>query len=432
MAVKTDKSLLSASVQNEWKGRLSNLSYGREKVRFWWVGGSEKTQLDGWVEAFSWDDLVDASPVLTGSMSLRQSLSYSPIPPIHQGDLIICEMQTTPADQWSELVRLRVSEPQRLASGQFTFQLSNDAALLALGTDSWHFPHNATHKGGWFPWEVVEFVCKRAQIRCVMPRIGSRMKKFPPMINSSPIDVINAAMKHVRDTERKTLIRRFEAATLYLSQRHYSPELMTLGPQLIDASLVETKKEGWATALTVRTLKEVVHTGVPSSFVPKTHQGIVVEVPTRKKVAKSAYVKRFGYVHLVVYAHGATSVTEARNMGLAHLARVLQPNRTITLTTPLIRGLRRGAYVRLAIPTLGLTQIVYVQSISYSLSIGSITMDVTCGFEDPQATPPVDRVNQSTKNLVKKTNLAVNSSKKDKQTGKPAVITPTLGGHPTA
>lgn len=428
MADKVDRSLLDAAIQDKWKGPLSHLYYGREQVRFWWVGAEQRTLLDGWVEAFSWDDLVDASPVLTGTMTLRQSLTYSPIPPIRSGDLIVFEMQTTPEEQWSEVVRLRVDEPQRIASGQFTFQLTNDAALLALGTDSWHFPHDKAHKNGWYPWQIVEEVCARAQIRCVMPKVGKRIKKFPPMLNSSPIDVINAAMKHVREVERKTLIRRFEAATLYLNERHYSPELMTLGPQLIDASLVETKKQGWATALTVRTQAEVVHPKSPKGFSQSTQKGITVEVPARGALSKSAYVKRFGYVHLVVYAHGATSPTEARQRGLAHLARVLQPDRTITLTTPLIRGLRRGAYVRLAIPTLGLTQIVYVQSISYSISIGSNTMDVTCGFDDPQVTPPLDTVNQSTKNLKKKTNLNVNSSKLDKKTQTPKVFTSRLGG----
>lgn len=429
MAAKTDLNLLSKAIADKWTGPVGKLSYGRERARFWWFNGSkDKVSLDGWAESFSWDDQVDVSPVITGSLTLRQSLVASPIPPIATGDLIICEVQNTPDDQYSEVVRLRVSEPSRLASGQFTFQLENDAGLLALGGDSWHFPHDKAHKSGWYPWQVVEFVCARVGIRVVMPQVGKRIKKFPPQTNATPIDVINAAMKHIREAELKTLIRRYQNGVLYLSERHYSPELMTLGPQIIDASLVNNKKTGWATALTVRTLAEVAKPKGPKGFNQDTQKAIVVEVPSRKDAAKSYYVRRYGYVHKVVYAHGATSSADARARGLAHLARVLQPNRTLTITSPYIPSLRRGAYIRMAIPALGLSQIVYVQSISYTIGVGSMTMDVTCGFEDPQMTPTLDTVNESTKNLQKpKKTLPVNPNKKDKKTTAKPVPDSLLG-----
>lgn len=425
MADKVDISLLPASIADHWKGTLSHLSLGQERTRYWWVGAGERRSIDGWMESFQFDDQSDLAPVITGSATMRQSLGGSPMPPIQAGNQIICELSEKPGAAYRELVRMRVEEPQRLATGQFTFQLANDASLLATGKDSWHFPHNKAHPGGWFPWQVVEEVGRRSRVPIVMPKVGKRIKKFPPMLNSTPIDVINTAMKHVRDVERKTLITRYQGGTMYLTERHYSPELMVLGPQLIDASLVATKREGWATDLTVRTKAEVAH-GKTSKGTKKTsHRGIVTHV------TRASFVRQYGYVHLIVYAHGATSAAEARRMGLAHMARVLNPKRTLTLTTPLIPGLRRGAYIRLAVPTLGLTQIVYVQAISYSASAGSLTMDVTCGFEDPVLTPPVDRVNQSTRGLAskktKKTNPVVNSAKRDTQTAKPYVAPPLLG-----
>lgn len=417
---KSDVSLLPTQVKNHWTGRLSKVSYGQEQVRLWWMGGGPKVSIDGWLESFSFDDLGDQAPVVTGSATLRQSLNRAPIPPIESGDLIVAQVRTKPTESWGELIRMRVDEPQRLASGQFTFQLANDANLLALGTDSWHYPADKTHPGGWFPWQIVEDVGKRCLINIVMPQVGKRIKKFKPMLTSSPIDVINVAMAHVRESERKTLTRRFEAGTLYLAERVYSPELMTLGPQLIEASLTETKKQGWATALTIRTAAEVVVGKDKKGKKKATNKGIVVELPARKLVAKSPYVKRYGYVHRVVYAHGATSATEAAQEGLAHMVRVLQPDRSLTITTPYIRGLRRGSYIRLALPTLGLTQIVYVSGISYAFSNGTFTMDVTCGFDDPVVTPPLDLVNSSTKGLkkTKKKNYVVNSSKMDAQTAK--------------
>lgn len=425
MAQKFDIPPVPAGISNRWKGKLSSISYGSEEFRFWWKGSGDRVSLDGWCESFGWDDTADAAPIVTGSISLRQSRVESPIPAIQIADQIILEMRASPTGAWKEILRLRVEEPQRLASGQFTFQLENDAALLGIGKDSWRFPKTSLHKAGWKPWQIVDEVCKRSHVRVVMPKVGKPIKKFPAMLNSSPIDVINKALKHLKDTERKTLIRRFEAGTLYISERHYSPELLTLGPQIIDASLVGTKRQGWATALTVRTAAETVSGKTKKGAKKATHKGITVNV------SRPQQIKRYGYVHLIVYAHGATSAAEVRALGLAHLARVLRKKETLTITTPFIPGLRRGAYIRLGLDELGLTQIVYVQSISHNLSPGNATMDLTLSFDDPQITPPVDRVNASSRGLAsskrKTTNPKPDGSKKDADTAKPPPTPPRLG-----
>lgn len=431
-ASKKDIDLLPKAVADKWKGPTSKLSFGLDETRFWWSGAGPRKALDGWMESFEWDDLGDAAPVITGSATLRQSLSHSPIPPIRAGDVIVCEGRDTPHAPWKELVRLRVSEPQRLASGQFTFQLANDASLLAAGNDSWHFPHDKAHSGGWRPDQIVAEVCRRSQVPLVIPKLGSPIKKFPPMLTSSPIDVINAAMRRVtaknKDGQlvRKTLVRRFEGGTLYISERHYSPELMTLGPQLIDAALTETKRDGWATALTVRTVAEKTTAKDSKGKKKATHKGITVEIPGRKivngvtvSIAKSSFIKRYGYVHLVVYAHGATSAAEVKAEGIAHMARVLDPKRDISLTVPYISSLRRGAYIRLDVQSLGLKQIVFVSGISYSFSSGSAQMTVTCSFDDPVVAPPIDHVNQSSRNLGKKKKPKVTGAKLDKTTAEP-------------
>lgn len=420
MAQKFDIPPPPPGIVNKWKGELDSVNFGTEEFRFWWKGTGARATLDGWVESFGWDDTADAAPVVTGSATLRQSLVHAPIPRISIGDQVICEMRTTSAASWKELIRMRVEEPQRLATGQFTFQLANEAALLGLGKDSWRFPKNKAHKAGWKPWQICDEVATRSRIRLVMPKVGKPIKKFPAMLNHSPIDVINAALKHLRDSERKVMIRRFEAGALYISERHYSPELMALGPQIIDASLIEQRRADYATALTVRTVAEKAHGKTKKGTKKATHKGIVV------KINQQQFIKRYGYVHLTVYAHGADSVAEARAMGLAHLARILIPKRTLTITTPFIPGLRRGAYIRLAIDELGLTQIVYVQSISHSISPGNATMDVTVGFDDPQVTPAVDRVNANSRSTNgssstarKTTNPKPDGSKKDAATAQP-------------
>lgn len=415
MATKID--LTPPGITNKWKGKLSSINYGTEDYRFWWKGTGDRVSLDGWCESFGWDDTADAAPVVTGSISLRQSREHAPIPRIEIGDQIIVEMRTSDAASWKELLRLRVQEPQRLASGQYTFQLANDAQLLTMGKDDWRFAKNKAHKAGWKPWQICDEVASRCKVRIVMPKVGKPIKKFPVLKNHSPLDVINAALKHLRDTERKVLIRRFEAGVLYISERHYSSELLTLGPQIIDASLVETRRQDYATSLTVRTAAERKHGKTTKGTKKATHKGITVQVNQQQ------FIKRYGYVHLIVYAHGADSPSEARQMGLAHLARILQPKRTLTITTPFIPGLRRGAYIRLGIEELGLTQIVYVQSINHSISPGQATMDVTVSFDDPQVTPPIDMVNASSRALSasarKKTNPAPSGTKQDAQTAKP-------------
>lgn len=426
MAKKFDIPPPPAGISNRWKGKLTEVTYGMEQFRFWWKGSGDRKSLDPWCESFGWDDTADQAPVVTGSITLRQSRVESPIPPIQIADQVIVDMRASPTGAWKEILRLRVSEPQRLATGQFTFQLENDAALLGLGKDSWRFPKGKIHKAGWKPWQIVEAVCDRSKVRVVMPRVGKPIKKFPAMLNSSPIDVINAALKHLKDTERKTLIRRFEQGTLYISERHYSPELLALGPQIIDASLVGLRRDGWATALTVRTAAETVKGKTAKGAKKAKHKAIVVNVTRQQQV------KRYGYVHLTVYAHGASSAAEVRALGLAHLARVLRKKENLTITTPFIPGLRRGAYIRLALKELGLTQIVYVQSMSHNLSPGNATMDLTLSFDDPQITPAVDRVNDSSRGLAvkgskKQTNPKPDGSKKDADTAKPPPTPPLLG-----
>lgn len=428
-AKKFDIPLPPTGIANQWHGEITDLDYGREQLRFWWLraNSGKRESLDGWAESLSWDDLADVAPVMNGSITLRQSLVHSPIPPIAGGDQIIMEMRKNPAASWKEQVRMRVVEPQRLASGQFTFQLENDAALLLLSKDNWRFPHDKRHPHGWKPWQIVEEVCKRCKIRVVMPKTGKPIKKFPPIHNGSAIDVINKALDHLRKTERKVLIRRFEHGTLYLNLRHYSPELIKLGPQLIEASLVEQRRNDFATSLTVRTTAEKSHGKDTKGKKKSTHRQITVNV------TRPQFVKRYGYVHAVLYAHGADSAAEVRALAMAHLARVLRPRRTLTLTSPYIPGLRRGGYMRLAIPTLGLTQIVYIQSVSHNASPGSLTMDVTVAFDDPQITPPIDRVNANSRDAASKaakktTNPKPSGTKKDAQTAKPPTKPAVLGG----
>lgn len=427
---KFDIPLPPTGIANQWHGEITDLDYGREELRFWWLRatGGARVSLDGWAESFSWDDLGDVAPVISGSLSLRQSLVHSPIPPMAMGDQVIMDMRKNPAASWKEQVRLRIIQPQRLATGQFTFQVENDAGLLLLSKDNWRFPHDKRHPHGWKAWQIVEEVCKRSKIRVVMPKIGKPIKKFPAMLNASAIDVINKALDHLRRTERKVLIRRFEQGTLYLSLRHYSPELIKLGPQLIEASLVEQRRNDFATSLTVRTAAEKSHGKDAKGKKKATHRHITVNV------TRPQFVKRYGYVHAVLYAHGAESAAEVRALAMAHLARVLRPRRTLTLTSPYIPGLRRGGYMRIAIPTLGLTQIVYIQSVSHNASPGSLTMDVTVAFDDPQITPPIDRVNANSRDTgvsatKKKTNPTPSGTKKDAQTAKPPTTPAVLGGH---
>lgn len=426
---KFDIPLPPTGIANQWKGEITDLDFGREQLRFWWRSAiaSSRESLDGWVETFAWDDMADIAPVMNGSITLRQSLVHSPIPPIKIGDLILMDMRKTPAASWKEQVRLRVREPQRLASGQFTFQLENDAALLLISKDNWRFPKDKRHPHGWKPWQIVQEVCRRSKVRLVMPQVGKPIKKFPAMKDASAIDVINKALDHLRKAENKVLIRRFENGTLYLALRHYSPELIKLGPELIEASMVETRRNDFATSLTVRTTAEKSHGKDKKGKKKATHKQITVNV------TRPQFVKRYGYVHAVVYAHGADSAAEARALGMAHLARILRPRRTLTLTAPYIPGLRRGGYIRIAIPTLGLTQIVYVQSVSHNASAGSLTMDVTVAFDDPQITPPIDRVNANARDAKaagtkKRTNPTPSGTKKDAQTAKPPTIPAVLGG----
>jgi hypothetical protein len=166
---------------------------------------------------------------------------------------------------------------------------------------------------------------------------------------------------------------------------------MILGPTLIDASLQQTFQEGFATALTVRSVAE-------SKAGPSKSPSKSKRVTSRKinvKIRSRTAMKRYGYVHRIVWAHGATSTAEARRLGLRYLAKIARMKKEMTLNHVGIPTLHKGDALRLQLPELGLRQVVYVSEITQTVTAGDYSMDVTVNFDDPYVDVKASRVDEN-------------------------------------
>jgi len=94
-------------------------------------------------------------------------------------------------------------------------------------------------------------------------------------------------------------------------------------------------------------------------------------------------IKRYGYVHRIVYAHGANSANEAAAWAKAYVKKLAQPDRTFTFNHEGIPTLHRGDTLKLILGSCGLTQTVWIVETTHNLSADDYTMDVTTKFEWP-------------------------------------------------
>jgi len=112
--------------------------------------------------------------------------------------------------------------------------------------------------------------------------------------------------------------------------------------------------------------------------------GTLVTTPgCGRRALERAFTARYGVVHQSITLKGIDSLAEARKRGLAKLAQVMKPARTLSFTHPGVIGIRRGQALRLRDWESGAWLVVWVQEVRHSVSAGDYSIEVTVQFTDP-------------------------------------------------
>lgn len=369
------------SLPNFWERSAPDLRFGEEDFRVTCFRGERKNpaerkvSLDSYVTGIGWED---AGPILRGSLSLMKAKGHKPLA-VSEGHVIQLEAAKKQGGKYRVIWKMRVENVSAsAAAGSMELTLADELAWLQKSKDEWMFKKAKQGKGdnrtkrprGWLAHQVAEEVCRRYGVK--VGRLAKGTKRITNLTekNASPLEIIMKAYKIERDHTGRKFVVRMREGRLEVVLLRRSKTMLLMGETLIEATITRGLRAGMATAAHVRaTLKD-------SS--KEKHKKIEADV-----VSKRAS-KRYGYVHTTIHLDDpVNSKAQARKLAKRKLVTSMRPSREVTLTHPGVSSLFRGDAIRMRLPELGLTEIVYVKSVSHSVGSGEYTMSVTCGFQDP-------------------------------------------------
>jgi hypothetical protein len=366
---------------NYWQRPAADLSFGEENFRVTAFRPERKSadervvSLDAYVTGLSWED---TGPILTGSMVLQKGRGKRPLA-INEGHRIRLEVAPELGGRYQVVWEMRITDSGITASsGTHEYQLADELAWLQKSRDDWQFRKSKNKKGdkktkrpnGWLAHQIAAEVCRRYGVKVGKLAKGTKRINNLTEHNASPLDIILKAYKLERQHSGRRFVVRMTAGKLEVVALRRSKSLLLLGETLIEASIQRSLRKAFATAAHVRaTVKDGKK---------QKHKKLEVDV-----VADRAS-KRYGYIHKTIRLDDPVhSKAEARKLAKRELAKTMRPNREVTIEHSGIATLRRGDAVKLRLPELGVVEIVYVKSVSHSVSAGSYNMSVTCRFSDP-------------------------------------------------
>lgn len=380
------------------------------------------------VENCTWDDgAPNRGAVTIGSLTLRDpAYGLKPLVTVDEGDRVRCEVNAGAG--WKPLWTMRVSSPQlSVYQRQRTYQLANDLDLLDRSTDDFIFPagKGTSHPNGWTFDEVIVEVCKQYGINHLVVAKGQyRRKKTWTWRGVPPTQVFQLAMNQERQHTGRRFTVRYDGTTntLYVLPLQRSPHLLALGPSLIEAAFSSHLAQGqgnaginegyFASALTIRGLRdEPVGTGKDKKGHRKEKKHKI-----RATLESAQSIKRYGYVHRVVWSPDAKTDAELLQQGREYLAAVAKPIKELTLTHSGMPTIKRGDAIQLGLGDDALRkQIVWVTEVQFSLSPGDFEMTVTVTFDDPY----VDKVGERIQDKLQETQQAAAGKNKKKKVKPP-------------
>lgn len=369
------------SLPDFWQRSAPDLRFGEEQFRLTCFrperkNPSERTiSLDSFATLIGWED---DGPILRGSVSLTKERGKRPLA-VGEGHRLRLESAQRFGAPFKVLWEMRVEAVNSSASGGTSeLQLADEMAWLQKSRDDWMFKkakkgkaNNRTKRvNGWLAHQVAQEVCRRYGVKVGRLAKGTHRITNLTEKNASPLEIIMKAYKLERNHTGRKFVVRMRNGRLEVVLLRRSKTLLLIGEALIEATISRTIRKGFATAAHVRaTLKDSKK---------ERHKKLEAEI-----VAKRAS-KRYGYVKTTIRLDDpVASKAEARKLAKRKLVAAMRPSRSVTLEHPGVSSLFRGDAIRLRLPELGLTEIVYVKSVSHSVSNGDYTMSVTCGFQDP-------------------------------------------------
>lgn len=370
-----------------WKASGPALPFGRERFRAWWVPGTGSKQLiDDNVESITWDD---ATAVLTGTIAFRDP-AIGAVPDVGFGDEVMLECSITGDANFVELWRMRIDQPNRdFGPATRTWQLINALGWAARSTDDFKYTKDKAHPQGWLAHEVVLDLAQRYALPVgVIAQTTHRIKKLV-VLQGSPLDVIAAAYKRERNYTHRRFVISCDHGKLNVVPLRRSPQLLEMGPTLIQATLQQQFQQDFATALIVRATGKVSK-GKDKKGKQRTGTGKIIV-----KVSSPTAIKRYGFVQRIVWAHDADTVAEAEAAGLRHLTLVGKPQTTLDLTHPGLPNIRRGDAVRALLPDEALQQVIFVTEARHTLTGADYSMLLSFGFTDPFVDVKIDLVDEN-------------------------------------
>lgn len=366
---------------NFWQRSAPDLEFGEEEFTLTCFRPERKNpkerkvSLDPFNTNFGWED---AGPILRGTVTLNKVEGKKPLA-VNEGHIIQLESAHKPGGKKRVIWRMRVeSVNASAAAGTHEVQIADEMAWLQKSRDDWMFKkakkgkaNNRTKRvNGWLAHQIAKEVCRRYGVKVGRLAKGTHRITNLTEKNASPLEIIMKAYKIERSHTGRKFVVRMREGKLEVVLLRRSKTLLLLGETLIEATIARSLRKGLATAAHVRaTLKDGKK---------ERHKKLEAEV-----VAKRAS-KRYGFVRTTIRLEDPVhSKAEARKLAKRKLITSMRPSRQVTLEHPGVSSLFRGDAIKLRLPELGLTEIVYVKSVAHSVSSGQYTMSVTCGFQDP-------------------------------------------------
>lgn len=382
------------------------------------------------VTTLSWTEPSD-SAIWTGTVTWIEPKRPAPLPTLplltgaraRSGDEIVLRRALTKGG-FQEVFRMRLSDPSATAgTGERTFSFANELTNLQESVEDFKFKKakKGPKRKGWRVDEAVRFILERFGIDLAPKGFMCEARITNKLYLTSGGDVlsiINDLFRIERVRKGRRLVMRLVSIdgkpTLYVTPLRRSKVLLGMADSIIEAVLSEqryaSESQLFATAVTVRA----------NPIEPKgTSTRVIFKI--NALVESSAAIRRWGYVHRVVYVHGgAKSVAEAKELGKRYLAKVATVRETISVTHPGMVNLHKGDAIKMYLKDFGISKIVWVAEVTHSVDSTGHSMSVTCVFDDVMANVKPGKVDE---NEIQNTGVKKrNAGKKKPTTAKQAAV----------
>jgi hypothetical protein len=324
------------------------------------------------VVGISWDDV---GPIRSANLSLQHPTSTKELP-IKRGHEIRVMWSPRGSKQWHPLWRLRVMKSVYSGSSRtMEVELADELQWLAKTKEDFTFKKgDAKSEGkrpkGWYAHQIAKEVCREYGIPMGKFARGRHRIKNLTEEGISPIKAIEKAYELDRDETGRKFVVGVWNGKLSVKLLRRSKTMLVLGKHLLEASYSTGFKDSFATVL-----------DVTGSYKKKEGDDKKLEIQVRSsKVA----MRRYGVIRAEwkiddpVYSEA--NVRERAKRRLVHMQ---EPDQELSVTVPGIPTLQRGDALRVSLPQVGLSELVYAKTVTHSASAESYTTDLTCQFTDP-------------------------------------------------